>query len=107
MHMSHVTKPRSQNLVALKRYPWVPERTRFNIGVFYSNKIKARGLSSEDDNIDILSMIDYHPGHCPFAICFLVTVPCSTSLTHIGKSRKQNPKTGNVTERHLRKQNPC
>ena len=27
-------------------------------------------------------------------------------LTHIGKSRKQNPKIGCVTERHLRKQNP-
>ena len=27
-------------------------------------------------------------------------------LTHIGKSRKQNPKIGCVTERHFRKQNP-
>ena len=28
------------------------------------------------------------------------------NLTHIGKSRKQNPKIGCVTERHFRKQNP-
>ena len=27
-------------------------------------------------------------------------------LTHIGKSRKQNPKIGCVIERHFRKQNP-
>ena len=31
---------------------------------------------------------------------------CLLHLTHIGKSRKQNPKIGCVTERHLRKQNP-
>ena len=27
-------------------------------------------------------------------------------ITHIGKSRKQNPKIGFFTERHFRKQNP-
>ena len=34
------------------------------------------------------------------------TVEVLFRLTHIGKSRKQNPKIGFFTERHFRKQNP-
>ena len=56
-----------------------------------------------EGNDQIFSIIDSSTKLYSTEICFSIKFD---PLTHIGKSRKQNPKIRTVTECHLRKQNP-